>query len=85
MDISADLPAKKISAENRLWDKLESGKKVFAVELDPPANSDIAKFMSGAKALRDAGADAVTIADCPVSRARADSSLLACKLHRNLA
>jgi homocysteine S-methyltransferase len=84
MDISADLPAKKISAENRLWDKLESGKKVFAVELDPPANSDIAKFMSGAKALRDAGADAVTIADCPVSRARADSSLLACKLHREL-
>lgn len=69
---------------NRLWAKLEAGKKVIAVELDPPANSDIRKFMDGARALRDAGADAVTIADCPISRARADSSLLAAKLKREL-
>ncbi|NLT64216.1 MAG: bifunctional homocysteine S-methyltransferase/methylenetetrahydrofolate reductase [Clostridiales bacterium] len=71
-------------AENRFWKKLESGKKVFAVELDPPANSDIRAFMEGARKLRDAGADAVTIADCPISRARADSSMLACKLKREL-
>lgn len=71
-------------AENRLWDKIESGKKVFAVELDPPANSDIRAFMEGARALRDAGADAITIADCPISRARADSSMLASKLKREL-
>ena len=70
--------------ENRLWSKIESGKKVFAVELDPPANSDIRAFMDGAKALRDAGADAITIADCPISRARADSSMLASKLKREL-
>lgn len=70
--------------ENRLWKKLESGKKLIAVELDPPANSDIRVFMNGARALRDAGADAITIADCPVSRARADSSLLAAKLKREL-
>lgn len=71
-------------AENRLWAKLESGKMVFAVELDPPANSDIRAFMDGAKNLRNAGADALTIADCPISRARADSSMLACKLKREL-
>ena len=71
-------------AENILWNKLESGRKVFAVELDPPANSDIRAFMDGARSLRDAGADAITIADCPISRARADSSLLACKLKREL-
>ncbi len=71
-------------SENRLWDKLERGKKVFAVELDPPANSDIRAFMDGAAALREAGADAITIADCPISRARADSSMLASKLHREL-
>lgn len=70
--------------ENRLWKKIESGKKVFVVELDPPANSDIRAFMDGAHMLRSAGADAVTIADCPVSRARADSSILACKLKREL-
>lgn len=28
--------------------------------------------------------DAITIADCPIGRPRADSSLLACKLHREL-
>ncbi|MBP8639868.1 MAG: bifunctional homocysteine S-methyltransferase/methylenetetrahydrofolate reductase [Oscillospiraceae bacterium] len=71
-------------AQNRLWDKIESEKKVFAVELDPPANSDIRAFMDGARALRDAGADAITIADCPISRARADSSMLASKLKREL-
>ena len=69
---------------NRFWNKIESGKKVFEVELDPPANSDISSFMRGAKALNEAGADAVTIADCPVSRARADSSILSCKLKREL-
>ena len=72
------------TAPNRLWDKLEAGKKVVAVELDPPANADIRKFMDGARTLRDAGADAITIADCPISRARADSSLLAAKLRREL-
>ncbi len=70
--------------ENRLWKKLESEKKVFAVELDPPENADIRAFMAGARQLRDAGADAITIADCPISRARADSSLLAAKLRREL-
>lgn len=69
---------------NRFWDKLSRGEKVVAVELDPPANADIRSFLAGAQALRDAGADAITIADCPVSRARADSSILACKLHREL-
>lgn len=71
-------------AENRLWKKIETGKKVFAIELDPPANSDIRAFMDGARKLREAGADAITIADCPISRARADSSMLASKLRREL-
>lgn len=71
-------------AENRFWDKLSQGKKVFAVELDPPANSDIRAFMEGARKLRECGADAITVADCPISRARVDSSLLASKLKREL-
>ena len=71
-------------AANSLWDKLEAGRRVIAVELDPPADADIAPFLEGAKAIWQAGADAVTIADCPVGRTRADSSLLACKLKRDL-
>ena len=69
---------------NTLWDKLESGQRVIAVELDPPVDDDCAPFLEGVQQLRDAGADVVTIADCPIGRPRADSSLLACKIRREL-
>ena len=73
-----------IIGENTLWDKLSAGKRVVAVELDPPVDDDIGFFLEGVQLLRDSGADAVTIADCPVGRPRADSSLLACKVKREL-
>ena len=69
---------------NTLAEKLNSGKRVIAVELDPPVDDNIAPFLEGVRVLRDAGADAITIADCPIGRPRADSSLLACKLRREL-
>ena len=69
---------------NTLWDKLESGQRVIAVELDPPVDDHVEFFLEGVQQLRDAGADAVTIADCPIGRPRADSSLLACKIRREL-
>lgn len=62
----------------------DPGKKPFAVELDPPEGTDVQKFMNGAKELQAGGADIITIADCPIARARMDSSLLACKLRREL-
>ena len=77
-------PARPAAGANTLADKLDRGQRVAAVELDPPANDDIRFFLDGVRALRDAGADAVTIADCPIGRPRADSSLLACKIHREL-
>ena len=64
--------------------KLDAGGRVILVELDPPRSADIGGFVRGAQALYDAGADAITIADCPIGRARMDSSLLACKLKREL-
>ena len=73
-----------VSHENSLAQKLDAGKRVVAVELDPPVDDDISFFMEGVEALRDAGADAITIADCPIGRPRADSSLLACKVKREL-
>ena len=69
---------------NTLAEKLSNGRWVIAVELDPPADDNIAPFLDGVRVLRDAGADAITIADCPIGRPRADSSLLACKIHREL-
>lgn len=69
---------------NPLWDKLERGERVIAVELDPPVDDGIDFFMKGVEQLRSAGTDLVTIADCPIGRPRADSSLLACKVRREL-
>ena len=69
---------------NLLWEKLQSGKKVIAVEMDPPADDNVAPFLEGVRALKDAGVDAVTIADCPIGRPRADSSILSCKIRREL-
>lgn len=70
--------------ENRLWSKIASGKKVIAVEFDTPRDSNGDKFMAGAWQLKDAGVDAITLADCPTARARMDSCLMACKLRREL-
>ncbi len=76
--------ANKVENKNLLLDKIESGKKIIAVELDPPLDTDIDFFMTSAKSLKGQGVDAITIADCPIARARVDSSLLACKLKREL-
>lgn len=70
--------------ENLLLRKINAGKKIIAVELDPPSKAEISNFMEGAKRLKYSGVDAITIADCPLARARVDSSLLACKLKREL-
>lgn len=79
------MPAnQKLTHNNRLAEKLRAGKRLVAVELDPPADSNIDAFMAGARRLKAAGVDAVTIADCPVARVRVDSSLLAAKLRREL-
>ena len=71
-------------APNPLWDKLEAGKRVVVVELDPPAQGSAQPFMEAAARLQAAGADGITVADCPIGRPRADSSLLSCKLKREL-
>ena len=73
-----------VVCRSRILQKLNRGERALLVELDPPRDSGIGAFLDGAKALSDAGADAITIADCPIGRARMDSSLLACKISREL-
>ena len=70
--------------QSPFWDKLQRGERVFAVELDPPADATLDRFMAGAQELQRTGVDILTIADCPIARARMDSSLLACKVRREL-
>ena len=64
--------------------KLNAGKKVIAIELDSPKDADLTNYLAGARRLQAAGADLLTIADCPIARARMDSSLVACRVHREL-
>lgn len=70
--------------KNQLREKLERGERIIAVEYDPPKNDEVSIFLDGVRKLVEAGADAVTIADCPVGVPRVDSSLMACKIKREL-
>ena len=64
--------------------KLNAGEKVIAIELDSPRVADLSDYLDGARRLQAAGADLLTIADCPIAQARMDSSLVACRVHREL-
>ncbi|MGI9253071.1 MAG: bifunctional homocysteine S-methyltransferase/methylenetetrahydrofolate reductase, partial [Thermomicrobiales bacterium] len=59
--------------------KLAEGKFVAAVEIDPPKGLNPAKAIEGARLLKEAGVDAVNVADSPMARVRM-SALTLCYL-----
>lgn len=67
---------------NRFAEKLLSGERVIAVELDPPPDTDFSHIRMAVPALKAAGADVITLADNPLARARADSTILSAKVQR---
>ena len=73
-----------VEDEDAFLKKLNAGEKVIAIELDSPRNADLTGYLDGARKLQAAGADLLTIADCPIAQARMDSSLVACRVHREL-
>lgn len=75
---------KMVEKDDPFLRKLSAGQKVIAVELDSPKVADLTGYLEGARRLQAAGADALTVADCPIARARMDSSLVACRVHREL-
>ncbi len=70
--------------ENAFKEKLMSGEKVVAVELDPPLDADFSHIAEAAPYLKDAGADAITLADSPLARPRADSVIISAKVQREV-
>jgi homocysteine S-methyltransferase len=50
--------------------KMDAGKFVIAVEMDPPRGLSTHKLMAGASLLADAGADVIDVADSPMARMR---------------
>jgi len=54
------------------------------VELDPPRDLDIARFLTGAQAIKDAGADAVTMADNSLAVTRMSNMALGALLKERI-
>ncbi len=67
--------------KNEFLEKLKAGKKVVAVELDPPFDAKIDKIMENANILKNEGlTDMITFADSPSGRPRVDSILMSTKV-----
>lgn len=81
---SSDQTMKRKTVPGRVEQNRKAGRKSILVELDPPENDSISFFLEGVASLKQAGADMITIADNPIGRPRADSSILACKIKREL-
>ncbi len=54
----------------QLGKKLQQGKFVVAVEMDPPRGLSTQKLLAGASLLAEAGADVIDVADSPMARMR---------------
>jgi homocysteine S-methyltransferase len=65
--------------ENALLNNTET---IIIAEIEPPFTSDMSSIDAAASALKDAGVHAITVADSPMSRARADSVMCASRLKR---
>lgn len=69
-----------ITDSNAFYQRFSKGKKVIAVELDPPYDADVDKIMECAYGLKSCGIDILTIADSPMGRSRVDSILMSIKI-----
>ena len=66
--------------KNDFYELFQQGKKVVAVELDPPYDANYEKLIEQAQAVKQSGADIITFADSPMGRSRVDSILMSIKV-----
>lgn len=69
---------------NEFYQKIKFGKKVVAVELDPPFDAKYDKVLECAHILKGQGVDMITMADSPMGRSRVDSILMSVKLKKEV-
>lgn len=63
---TTSVPAAATAAEQEeesILDRIANGKTVIVTELDPPKTLELERYFTGAKALTEAGSDAITLAD----------------------
>ena len=70
--------------KNTFKDKLDNNEFVVAIELSAPIDTDISKLINGAKVCKENNIDLVTIPDSPMSKVRADSTIIASKIKREI-
>lgn len=70
--------------ENSFKNKLDNNEFVIAIELSAPTNTDISKLMQGAKLCKENNIDLVTIPDSPMSRVKAESTIISAKIKREI-
>jgi methionine synthase / methylenetetrahydrofolate reductase(NADPH) len=58
--------------------------KVVTVELDPPKGLDCSKIISGSRAVKEAGGDAINLAENPLARVRMGNLALAAVIQREV-
>ena len=82
----SSLPEKELGIVRKspLQQQLEAGKRVIAVEVEPPSTNEIQRLLQTAEQLKLAGADFLTVADCPIARVKADSSMISALLKRQV-
>lgn len=63
-------------------EKLARGEKAYIVELDPPFDNDAGKVLRGARELKQASVDLITLSDSPMARTRMDAGQLAVRMQQ---
>lgn len=69
-----------VNGKNNLYELFKTGKKVVAVELDPPFDAKDEKILECGKKLKNSMVDVITLADSPMGRSRVDSILMSVKI-----
>ena len=79
------LPAEEPESEDvTLREKLAAGRFVITAEIDPPRGLNPRRALQGAARLRQAGIDALNVADSPMARVRMSAFALAVLLRQQL-
>lgn len=73
-----------VHSKNEFKHKLDNGKFIIAVELDPPFNNNIDNIMKSARVAKSENIDIITVADSPRGIARIDSITVAAKIRREV-
>lgn len=72
------------SKQGQFLESLSPDRMPIVVELDPPTHLDVTGVIEGAKALKDSGADAISLGENPLAILRADNLSLAHLIHEKL-